>query len=163
MPRILKNWEQNIIWPMVWSSRTNLRSAYCCSQQRAPSLLPECCLWHFTGMIIPHTGFAMLVNRRNRKHRSSVHFRKLLRYRGNEDTWYTAFPQHTTAIMEISPPRHNFRMHNFGFVDANLRYNIDHNCSQPCSENKEIEGLWNNFCLFCYYHKTWFDFRIFFI
>ena len=36
--------------------------------------------------------FAMLVNRRNRKHRSSVHFRKLLRYRGNEDTWYTAFP-----------------------------------------------------------------------
>ena len=55
MPRILKNWEQNIIWPMVWSSRTNLRSAYCCSQQRAPSLLPECCLWHFTGMIIPHT------------------------------------------------------------------------------------------------------------
>ena len=34
---------------------------------------------------------AMLVNRRSRKYRSSVQFRKLLRYRGNKETWYTAF------------------------------------------------------------------------
>ena len=36
--------------------------------------------------------FSMLVNRRNRKHRSSVQFRKLLLYRGNEEWWYSAFP-----------------------------------------------------------------------
>ena len=63
-------------------------------------------------------------------------------------------PQHTTAIMETPPPLHQFRMQDFGLVDAHLGYNIDHNFSQPCSENKENEGLWNYFCLFGYYHRT---------
>ena len=59
----------------------------------SPSLLPERCLWRFTGIIIPHTGLLSgWMNRRIRKHRPLVHFRKLLRFRGNEDTWYTAFP-----------------------------------------------------------------------
>ena len=56
--------------------------------------------------------------------------------------------------MVIPPPLHHFRMEDFGFVDAQLWYNIDHNFSQPCSENKNNESLRNYIGLFGYYHKT---------
>ena len=148
----------NINLTLVWSSGTNLRSAYFCSQQPAPTLFLFLTFYTFDHSTY---WFAMLVNRRNRKHRSSVHFRKLLLYRGNEESWYSAFPQHTTAILVIPPPTHHFRMQDFGFAcGCTSLVQYWPQLLTTLFWNKENEGLWNYFCLFDYYHKTWwFDFR----
>ena len=79
----------------------------------------------------PTYRFAMLVNRRNGKQRSSVHFRKLFRYRGNKETWYTAFPNiplpswwflHLFIIWECRTSA--LWMHIFGIILATTADNL---------------------------------------
>ena len=72
---------------------------------------------------------AMLVNRRSRKHRSSVHFRKLLRYRGNKETWYTAFPNIPLSSwwffhLFLECRTFVFRMHIFGTILTKTAHNL---------------------------------------
>ena len=67
---------------------------------------------------------AVVVNRRNRKHRTTVRLRTI-RYemRKHEQTACDniSLPSYLIELIDIPPSLHPFRIHKFGFVDTDLQ------------------------------------------